>query len=89
MGKDDPSLNLKIADVKLDMMPIAINWNQIKKMYLNDPTMVRLTRVIQWGWPEHSKELPDDVKVYFAYRFQLHIVNGIISCRTELWYPVG
>ena len=78
MWKDDPSLNLQIADVKLDMTPIAIDWNQIKKMYLNDPTMVRLARVIQWGWPEHSRELPEDVKVYFVYRFQLHIFNGVI-----------
>ena len=40
--------------------------------------MVKLARIILWGWPESSRELPDEVKVYFPYRFQLHIVNGII-----------
>ena len=89
MGKDEPSLNLQITDVKLDMMPIAIDKNQMRKMYLNDPTMVRLARVIQWGWPEHSRELPDDVKVYFAYRFQLHIVNCIIFLQDRIVVPIG
>ena len=89
MGKDDPSLNLQIANVKLDTTPIAIDWNQIKKMYLNNPIMVRLVRVIQWGWFEHSRELPDDVKVDFAYKFQLHIVNGIIFLQDRIVVPIG
>ena len=39
-GIDDPSLSLQIADVTMD--PNSIDWNQIKRGYLNDPTMVRL-----------------------------------------------
>ena len=37
-GRDDPSLNLQITDVTLNTD--NINWNQIKPMYMNDPTMV-------------------------------------------------
>ena len=80
---------MQIDDVKLDTRPIAINWNQIKKMYLNDPTMVRLARVIHWSWSEYSRELPDDIKVNFAYGFQLHIVNGIIFLQDRIMVPFG
>ena len=87
MGKEDPSLNLQIADVRLDQMPI--DWNQVKKSYLNDPTMVKLARIIQWGWLESSRVLPDEIKVYFPYRFQLQIVNGIIFLQDRIMVPVG
>ena len=46
-GKEDPTLNLQIANVRLDQMPI--DWNQVRKSYLNDPSMVKLARIIQWG----------------------------------------
>ena len=66
----------QIADVRLDQTPI--DWDQMKKSYLNDAIMVKLARTIQWGWPESSRDLPEEIKVYFPYGFQLHIVNGII-----------
>ena len=37
---------------------------------MNDPTMVRLARVIQEGYPENGKDLPNDVKLYFLNRFE-------------------
>ena len=49
MGKEDPTLNLQIADVRLDQMPIDWNQvNQVKRSYLNNLTMVKLARIIQW-----------------------------------------
>ena len=51
--------------------------------------MVKLARIIQWGWPESSKNLPSDINVYFAYTFQLHIVNGIIFLQDRIIVPVG
>ena len=85
--RDDPSLNLQIADVTLNND--NINWNQIKQMNMNDPTMVRLVRVIQQGWPDSSKELFDDIKVYFPYQFELHIVDGIIFLQDRIIIPIG
>ena len=84
-GKEDPTLNLQITDVRLDQTPI--DWDQIKKFYLNDATMVKLARTIQWGWREVSRESPEDIKVYFPYRFQLHIVNGIIFLQDQIVVP--
>ena len=72
--KDDPSLNLQIADLGVDTN-VQVDWNEIRKSCMNDPMMVRLARVLQQGWPESGKDLPNDVKVYFPYRFELHIVN--------------
>ena len=86
-GIDDPSLSLQIADITMD--PNSIDWNQIKRGYLNDPTMVRLAQVIQKGWPEMSRELCDDVKPYFSHRFTLHIVDGIILLHDRIVIPVG
>ena len=34
---------------------------------MNDPTLVRLAKVIQNGWPETGKELESDVKPYFQH----------------------
>ena len=56
---------------------------------MNDPTLVRLTRVIQQGWPESGKDLPNDVKVYFLYRFELHIVNGVLFLQNRVVIPIG
>ena len=43
-GKVDPSLNLQIADITLNTA--TIDWNQIRRMNVNDPTMIRLAWVI-------------------------------------------
>ena len=32
---------------------------------MNDPTLVRLAKVIQLRWPESGKELENDIKPYF------------------------
>lgn len=56
---------------------------------MNDPTMVRLARVIQQGWPDTGKELFDDVKDYFPYLFALHIVNGITFLHARIVVPIG
>ena len=56
---------------------------------MNDPTMIRLAKVIQQGWLDSSKELPDDVKVYFPYRLELHIVNGILFLQDRVIIPIG
>ena len=87
MGKEDPTLNLQIADVRLDQTPI--DWDRMKKSYLDDATMVKLARTIQWGWPESNRNLPEEIKVYFPYRYQLHIVNGIIFLQDRIVVPVG
>ena len=56
---------------------------------MNDPSFVRLACVIQQGWPESGKELYDDIKPCYKYRFDLHIVNGIIILQNRIMVPIG
>ena len=62
---EDETLNLQITDLGVE--PVRIDWDNIQRFMMNDPALVRLARVIQHGWPEHAKELEDDIKVYFPY----------------------
>ena len=75
-AQEDERLNLQIVDLGAE--PVKVDWQNIRKSTMNDPTLVQLVRVIQQGWPESAKELEDDIKVFFPYRFVLYIVNGII-----------
>ena len=86
-AQEDETLNLQIANLGVE--PVNIDWANIRRFTMLDPTLVRLARVIQNGWPEHAKELADDVKVYFPYRFVLHIVNGIIFMHNRIVVPVA
>ena len=67
----------------------STDWNQIRKANMIDPTMVRLACVIQQGWPEMAKDLSGDIKVYFQYRYLLHIVDGIIFLQDRIVVPIS
>ena len=56
---------------------------------MNDPTLVRLAKVIQLRWPETGKELENDVKPYFQHRYELHIVDGVIFFQNRIMVPIG
>ena len=86
-AQEDETLNLQIADLGVE--PMNIDWDNIRRFIMNDPTLVRLATVIQHRWPEYAKELEDDVKVYFPYKFMLHIVNGIIFIYNRIVVPIG
>ena len=61
---EDESLNLQVAG--LGGKSVRIDWANIRQFSMNDPTLVHLARVIQFGWPESSTELPSDVKPFYA-----------------------
>ena len=77
-SQDDPSLDLQIADLGMNS-DVKVDWTAIRKATVVDIMLVHLAKVIQRGWPESARELPDDVKPYFPYRFMLHIVDGVIA----------
>ena len=53
-AKEDESLNLQIANLGVE--PVRIDWQNIRRSTMNDPTLVRLAKVIQLRWPEIGKE---------------------------------
>ena len=53
-------------------------YNQIKQATENDAILQSLKRTILQGWPDSSKELPPDLQVYFPFREELVVQNGVI-----------
>ena len=51
--------------------------------------MIELACTIQRGWPETGKELSEDIKPYFPYRYILHIVDGAIFLQDRIIIPKG
>ena len=86
-AQEDDTLNLQIAD--LGIKPVWIDWQNIRRFTMNDPTLVRLAKVIQLGWPESGKELENTVKPYFKHRFEMHIVDGVIFLQDRIVVPIG
>ena len=43
-----------------------------------DPVLRGLTQVINTGWPESIKELPQDLRPYWAYRDELGLTSGVV-----------
>ena len=84
---EDELLNLQIADLGVEN--VRIDWANIRHFSMNDPTLVCLARVIQFGWPENSTELPNDVKPFYRHRCELHIVDGIIFFHNRIVVPIG
>ena len=85
--QEDDTLNLQIANLGVE--PVRIDRQNIRRFTMNDPTLVRLAKVIQNGWPETGKEQESDVKPYFQHRYELHIVDGIIFFQNRIVVPIG
>ena len=86
-AQEDDTLNLQIADLGVE--PVRIDWQNIRRFTMNNPTLVRLAKVIQLRWPETGKELENDIKPYFQHRYELHIVDGVIFFQNRIMVPIG
>ena len=86
-AQEDDTLNLQIANLGVE--PVRIDGQNIRRFTMNDPTLIRLAKVIQNGWPETGKKLESDVKPYFQHRYELHIVDGVIFFQNRIVVPIG
>ena len=84
--KDDPTLDLQIADLGIHN-DIKIDWGMIGQQTMWDETLIKLATVIQKGWPESQSELPDDIKPYLPYRLPMHIVDWIVGMDGRTMVP--
>ena len=64
-AQEDDTLNLRIAN--LGVKQVQIDWQNIRRFTMNEPTLVSLAKVIQLRWPETGKELENDIKPYFQH----------------------
>ena len=62
-----------------DYLPVSERAiNQIQKAMKNDPEMTTLMNLIQVGWPETPSLLNDQMKIYFTFRDELIVQDGLI-----------
>ena len=66
-----------------------IDWANIRRFTMLDPTLVWLAKVIQMGWPDSGRDLPNDIKPYFRHRYEFHIVDGVIFLQNRIVVPIG
>ena len=52
-----------------------------------DPVLRGLTQVINTGWPESIKELPHDLRPYWAYRDELGVTSGVVFKGRQVLMP--
>ena len=86
-AQEDDTLNLQIADLGVEQ--VRVDWQNIRRFTMNNPTLVRLAKVIQLGWPETGKELENDIKPYFQHRYELNIVDDVIFFQNRIVVPIG
>ena len=56
----------------------SLSVDKIRQHTTKDQTMQLLIQHINNGFPESSTTLPDSIKVYFSFRDELTVCNGII-----------
>ena len=57
---------------------LAITWDRIKVATASDTNMVKLTSIIESGFPEFRHELPPAHREYHQFRDHLYTVDGVI-----------
>ena len=73
-----------------DYLPVSERAiNQIQKAMKNDPEMTTLMNLIQAGWPETPSLLNDQMKIYFTFRDELIVQDGLIYKGDRLVIPAG
>ena len=68
----------------------SIDWNQIRKANMIDPYNGKTGLCYsKRDCLRQTKELFDDVKAYFQYRYTLHIADGIVFLHDKIVVPIG
>ena len=61
--------------------------NQIKCETSKDLTLVKLTKVIQTGWPDQCAEIDQGLHAFWIHRWNLSIIDGVIMNGTRIVIP--
>ena len=83
----DVSDQLKVlATLSSDKIEV-ISWDKVYDATVVDPVLVKLAEIIHRGFPQNSYDLGDDVKPYFKFRHDLHILDGVICYKDRIVIP--
>ena len=61
--------------------------HQLRDQTARDPTMNALMETIIQGWPDSTKDLPTDVRVFWSFRDELAVEDGIIFKGKQVLIP--
>ena len=61
--------------------------HQLRDQTARDPTMNALLETINQGWPDSIKDLPTDVRVFWSFRDELAVEDGIIFKGKQVLIP--
>ena len=61
--------------------------HQLRDQTARDPTMNALMETIIQGWPDSIKDLPTDVRVFWSFRDELAVEDGIIFKGKQFLIP--
>lgn len=60
---------------------------QLKEEIQEDPTLPKVIKLIQEGWPNGKEELPLDVQAYFSFKEELGYYEGLVVKGGQLVIP--
>jgi hypothetical protein len=86
-----PSPNNKTSidlDLRVDHIDFSTSMiDKIRSAIARDSVLNHLQEIIITGWPEHIKDLPADLRAYWALRDLLSIENGVVYKGQQLLIP--
>ena len=96
--KGAAELDLRVDGIEMTTVEVhrcdidLVNFSQRKQHQLRDqtardPTMNALMETIIQGWPDSIKDLPTDVRVFWSFRDELAVEDGIIFKGKQVLIP--
>ena len=71
--------NLPISDEKLSVMRNAT---------MRDPELLSLKSVLKEGWPQHKKNLPENLRPYWNYMSEIHEADNLLFVGDRIIVPL-
>ena len=87
---EEDGIQLPIVAVNLIMSNVPINSTEIELIQqesLNDPTFTILRHYINMGWPSNRRNILKEIHMFWNYREDLSMENGLITKGPRLLIP--
>ena len=81
-----PDLNLEVSALELNASPSKLE--NIRQESERDPQMLMLKELIIQGWPKDIKQCPAPVRLYWNFRDELSIIDGIVVKGNHIVIPL-
>ena len=87
---EEDGIELPIVAVNLIMSNIPVSSTEIELIHgdtSKDPTLTLLKHYIHMGWPVDHRMLPQELHIFWNYREDLSMENGLITKGARLLIP--